>query len=290
MAITARQKEQRQHHLGSSDVATLFGLNPFQSEYDVWLEKTGQLEPDETVKPWLEAGNDFEPIILNKASRVLGKLQRSQYRSAKKLGLPLGANVDALAVDRGKRPVEAKAVGLFWPVDEAWGQEGTSEVPDRVNIQCHVHMITTDQDLCYVPSLQWGLKFAMYEVPRDEGIVSLIKARIAEWWDRHIVEGKAPEGSSPSIEVIKRVKRVPDKMVEIPAELVQRWRRYVTAEGKVRKLKEVAQADVIKVLGDAEYGTCELGTVSYLLHQQAGYTVLPKSYRSTNFKPAKKSA
>lgn len=289
MPITARQKQQRKHHLGSSDVATLFGLNPFQSQYDIWLEKTGQLEEDTTTKPWLEAGNDFEPIILNKAAKVLGKLQRAQYRSAKKMGLPLGANVDALALEHGKRPVEAKTVGLFWPVDEAWGEPGSNEVPDRVSIQCHVHMITTDQDLCYVPALQWGLKFAMYEVGRDEGMVSLIKNIAAEWWDRHVVGMTVPEGT-PSIEIIKRVKRTPEKAVTVAAELVERWRRFSAAEGKVRKMKEAAQAQVITALGDAEYGTCELGTVSYLLHQQSGYTVASKSYRSAHFKPVKKSA
>ncbi len=174
MGITAFQRQQRRHHLGSSDVATLFGLNPFQSQYDMWLEKTGQLEPDQSKKECLDTGNEFEPIILRRAQMVLGPLKRNQYRSAKRLGLPLGANIDALALEHGGRPVEAKTSGLFWPVKEVWGEEGTDQVPDRVSVQSHVHMITTDTDLCYVPALFWGLRFSMYEVPRDEAMVTMM--------------------------------------------------------------------------------------------------------------------
>jgi len=284
--ITAYQREQRRRHLGSSDVATLFGLNPFQSEYDIWLEKTDQLQPDENRKACLDTGNEFEPIILRRAKERLGALKRNQYRSARRLGLPLGANVDALAVERDDRPVEAKTSGLFWPVSEIWGDEGTDQVPDRVNIQAHVHMITTDTDLCYVPALFWGLRFSMYEVPRDEAMVTMIKDRVCSWWQKHIVEGVAPDGSV-LLEVVKRVKREPGKIAKVCEQDVARWRRLVSLQTRVEKAKEAMLAKILQQMGDADVGRCLLGDVSIVTSQREGYVVEPKLSRTARFRKAR---
>ncbi len=286
MGITAFQREQRKHHLGSSDVATLFGLNPFQSQYDIWLEKTGQLEPDESKTSHLDTGNEFEPVILRRTERILGVLKRNQYRSAKRLGLPLGANIDALAVEHGGRPVEAKTSGLFWPVDEVWGEEGTDEVPDRVSVQAHVHMITTDTDLCYVPALFWGLRFAMYEVGRDDGMVTMIKDHTCAWWDKHVVRGIPPEGEV-ALDVVKRVKRDPGKIVEVSEEDMIRWRRLVSLATKVEKKKKEMVAKILQQMGDAAVGRCSIGEVYISESERSGYVVEPKTSRTVRFRKVK---
>jgi len=41
MALTTEQREIRRRYLGSSDIAAIFGMSPWKSAYDVWLEKTG---------------------------------------------------------------------------------------------------------------------------------------------------------------------------------------------------------------------------------------------------------
>jgi putative phage-type endonuclease len=287
MGITAYQRQQRRHHLGSSDVAALFGLNKFATAYDVWLEKTGQL----AEAPANEAqalGNEFEPIILARAEKELGPLKRNQYRSAQRLGLPLGSNIDALVIETG-RPVEAKTSGIWWPVEETWGEPGTDQVPDRVLIQAHVHMICAEADLCHAPKMGWGMRQDLYEIPRDEDMVKQICDYTAEWWQRHVVEGVPPEGL-PRLETVKRRIREAGKSVELPVALIEKWRRAVQRAGKIDKIKEAAQAAVLAALGDAEVGICDLGTVTYQETYRKGHIVQPKMGRTIRWKENKAGA
>ena len=50
--------------IGGSDVAIICGLNKYKSQLQLWMEKTGQSEPEEAGEPayW---GNVMEPIIRN---------------------------------------------------------------------------------------------------------------------------------------------------------------------------------------------------------------------------------
>ncbi len=286
MPITTWQRQQRRNQLGSSDVAALFGLNKFATAYDVWLEKTGQLE-NEKENDAMALGNDFEPVILKRVERELGPLKRNQYRSAKERGLPLGSHIDAIVIASG-RPVEAKTSGIWWPVEETWGEPGTDQVPDRVLIQAHVHMICSDTDLCHAPKMGWGMKQDLYEVPRDEDMVRQICDYTSAWWQKHVVEGQTPAGM-PKLETVKRRIREADKSVALPEDLVRKWRRAVKLGTKVEHLKEQALAAVLTALGDAEIGTCALGTVTYLAQQKNGYVVQPKVLRTARFKENKEN-
>ncbi len=42
--------EDRRKGIGGSDVATILGLNQYKSAYQLWLEKTGQVELKDTEK------------------------------------------------------------------------------------------------------------------------------------------------------------------------------------------------------------------------------------------------
>lgn len=68
--------EHRKKYLGGSDAATILGLNPWKSNVDLWLEKTGQVIPEDiSSKPYVQYGINAEPII-----RELFKLNYPQYK------------------------------------------------------------------------------------------------------------------------------------------------------------------------------------------------------------------
>ena len=77
MAITAKQLEQRKTRLGSSDIAALFGLDPFKNAHDVYLAKTGKLlpEPDKVVFP---RGRSMECGLLAFAADGLGPVEQEE--------------------------------------------------------------------------------------------------------------------------------------------------------------------------------------------------------------------
>lgn len=67
--------ENRKIYLGGSDAACVIGKNPWKTNVQLWLEKTGKTEPEDiSGKACVKFGNDAEPII-----RELSKLNYPQY-------------------------------------------------------------------------------------------------------------------------------------------------------------------------------------------------------------------
>lgn len=65
----------RMKYIGGSDCAAIIGQNPWKSNIELWLEKTGQVvAPDISDKQCVKFGNDAEPII-----REISKLNYPQY-------------------------------------------------------------------------------------------------------------------------------------------------------------------------------------------------------------------
>ncbi len=50
--------------IGGSDVAAIFGISPWKTPLDLWLEKSGKLMPDESENMWQkEMGHLLEPLV-----------------------------------------------------------------------------------------------------------------------------------------------------------------------------------------------------------------------------------
>lgn len=65
----------RMNYIGGSDCAAIIGQNPWKSNVELWLEKTGQvIPPDISDNPNVKFGTEAEPII-----RELFKLNYPQY-------------------------------------------------------------------------------------------------------------------------------------------------------------------------------------------------------------------
>lgn len=264
MPITALQKESRQKRIGSSDMAAILGLDPRRTPYDVWLEKTGKLL-EQPVNDAMLAGTYFEDGVLDYASRELGKIVRNQFRVAKDIGAPLGSNIDALLVETGE-PIEAKTAGLFGPLHETWGAEYTDEVPHRVVIQAHSHIICTDKDRCFVPAFLGGRGFVMFLVPKNEVIVDVIRETANKFWNNHVLTDIPPDSTLPTAQIIKRIRRQPESVVPIDYACVKAWQDASAAEKAAKEEKELRQAEMLAALGQAEAGECDEGLLTYFEH------------------------
>lgn len=67
--------EHRKKYIGGSDCASIVGQNPWKSNVDLWMEKTGlAIAPDISENPNVKFGTNAEPII-----RELFKLNYPKY-------------------------------------------------------------------------------------------------------------------------------------------------------------------------------------------------------------------
>lgn len=68
--------EHRKKYIGGSDASSIVGCNPWRSNVELWLEKTGQVIPEDiSSKPYVQFGIGAEPVI-----RELFKLSYPQYK------------------------------------------------------------------------------------------------------------------------------------------------------------------------------------------------------------------
>ncbi len=268
MPITEEQRERRRMTLGSSDMAAVLGVDPFgRNAGDVFLEKTEDLKPL-PAKQWLAAGNYFEDGLLDWATEKLGPLRRNQQ--GRDIISYLTANTDAVVIST-EAPVEGKVYGLFGPLSEAWGDEGTDQVPAHVIIQAHVHMICTEGNTpkCHVPTFLCGRGFCMFEVEADEALCCYIRETAKQFWEENVIPKVAPSMSVPHIETLKRRKRVSGVRAAIPVGLIGEY-ELATADAKASKQhRDECHAALVAGLGGCEWGEDEDGRFATYLEQSA---------------------
>ncbi len=264
-------------------MAAIMGLSPWASAYDIWLKKTGQVEDVEPNKSML-AGTRFEEGVLQFAQDELGPLTRNQYRSAPEHHL--ATHIDAVLKETGE-PVECKTAGLFGPLSPEWGEPGTDEIPIAYIIQAHVHMICIVEGTCHVPAFLGGRGFVRYLVERDNDLSHHIIVAATEFWTKNVMPRVPPEGQ-PSLEVVKLLKREPNKVVPIDPGLLVSYQLAKAVQKAAKQGFEERAAALLAALGDAECGDAgDEGMVTYLERQRKGYTVEPTTYRQLTLKKRK---
>lgn len=66
----------RKNYIGGSDASAVVGMNPYKSNVDLWLEKTGQIIPEDiSDKPYVKYGQEAEHHL-----RELFKLDFPEYQ------------------------------------------------------------------------------------------------------------------------------------------------------------------------------------------------------------------
>ena len=279
--ITEQQRIARRQFLGSSDSASVFGLDPFRSAMDTYLDKTGA-DPGFAGNAATERGNYLEPAIVEWAREQIGE---DLIRNVLKTRGDLCANLDAYNVSR-QFIVEAKTTTN---VDE-WGDPGTDEIPDRVLIQTHHAMHVVGYALAYVPVLMpvFGrFEFRMYVVKRNDELAAEVARRGTEFMEHNVRLGIPPSDSKPSLEVLKRIRRTPNKVVPVDSCLVDRWIVAKDAAMQAKDDADEAQAAILAALQDADGGTCQQGALTYFTTKRAGYAVEPTEFRQLRLKKRK---
>lgn len=264
-------------------MAALVGLDPFMSRSDVFLEKTGVLQDvdDEHESIVLKIGKIFEDAVITLFSEVRGvDVKRSVWLEH---GI-FCANLDGL-IENDNEIVEAKTTGK---VDE-WGEQWTNDVPEQHIVQVHEQFYVTtmatgrDCKKAWLPVLLPGyrsLQFRTYVVERDDSLVNNLVELGQNFWNEHVATGLRPEPFEPKMELIKRVRREPASIADVPDDLIADWLQANRARLDAEKLEETAQKRLLGALGNAEAGESPSGRfVTYFEQSRAGYTVKPTSFR-----------
>src|SRR3990167_649335 len=174
--LTAKQLIERRKHLGASDVAALFGLDPFKTATDVWLTKIADVAESEQQSDSIDMGNSFEKPLLEWAAKELGveiSVNPFDLFAVCPQHPIFSATLDSLILNGGvpsRKAIEAKVTSR----SEEYGEPNTDQVPDRVLTQVQVQMLAHGLQRVHVVVLlgRHGLKRELYRVDRNEKIIA----------------------------------------------------------------------------------------------------------------------
>ncbi|OOH85401.1 YqaJ viral recombinase family protein [Comamonas kerstersii] len=189
--------EVRRTGIGSSDAAAAVGLNPYQSQLELWMLKTGKgdllpaIDPLDDTSPMFW-GTLLEPIVAahytkrtgNKVRRVNAVLQHPEHTW-------MLANVDREVVGAGDVQIlECKTAGIHGA--RLW-RDG---VPQYVQLQVMHQLAVTGHRAADVAVLIGGQELQIFRIERDEALIArLIEMEHAFW---QMVESKTPPAGDGS--------------------------------------------------------------------------------------------
>lgn len=171
------------HGIGGSDAAAIVGCDPYRQAMDVYLVKTGEIEPNQNLEQENEAvlwGNRLEGVIAEEWSRRAGQaiVTRADAFVHPEHSFIIG-HVDGL-VEGKKEGLEVKARGAF--AAEEYGPSGGDQVKESDILQCQHYMACTGYGMWNMAVLIGGQELRSYKIPRDESLLSnLIELEYRFW-------------------------------------------------------------------------------------------------------------
>lgn len=174
--------------IGGSDASTIAGINRWKSPYQLWLEKTGQVEPEDiSDNEYVYWGTVLEQLVADRFCELTGKKVRKCGMMQSLTHEFMLANVDRLVVGENAG-LECKTANGFKAKE--WESDN---VPDSYYLQCQHYMAVTGCEKWYIACLIGGNHFVWKEIPRnEEDITALIEAEGA-FWEDNVKVGLMPD-------------------------------------------------------------------------------------------------
>jgi putative phage-type endonuclease len=192
MSLTKAQLEERRTGVGGSDAATVLGLNPFTTAYELYLDKIGEAPPEDEdfLKEARYWGSVLEQPVCDRYAHETGyKVQKANQLIRSKEHPFMLANIDRKVVAEDRRiGFEAKTAAR----PEGWGESGSAEIPPYIMLQCQHYLAVTGYDIWDLAVLIGNRDYRSYRITPIKDIIDQLIEAETEFWDR--VQAKvAPE-------------------------------------------------------------------------------------------------
>ena len=189
--------EVRKGGIGSSDAAAAVGLNPYKSQLELWMEKTGRAGANEE-NPGMQDprfwGTLLEPYVavayMQKTDRKVRKINAVLQHPTFNFML---ANIDREVVGcPDVQILECKTAGEFG--SRLW-REG---VPEYIQLQVQHQLAVTGKAAADVAVLLCGQALEIHHIPRDDEVIARLIVLEARFWEYVETDTPPPADGSES--------------------------------------------------------------------------------------------
>ena len=263
----------RKNGIGSSDAAAAVGLNPYQSQLELWMIKTGRegnlpkIDPNDETSP-MYWGTLLEPIVAAHYTRRTGNRVRKinavlQHPDADKHWML--ANIDREVYGANEVQIlECKTAGEFG--SKLW-RDG---VPEYVQLQVQHQLAVTGKRTADVCVLVCGQEIRIHRIERDDELIVRLIELERQFWNYVETDTQPRADGSDSADTALRALYPHDRgntldlradrnMSAAFADLVSVRDEILNREAVAAELKQRIQ----QCMGDATYAKFETGEVSW---------------------------
>jgi predicted phage-related endonuclease len=241
----------------STASSALFGLSPYQTEFEVYHLHRNQIKPEFKVTDRMEKGNRLEAAIANEVALQEGWTDLKPFKVYMRIpGERIGSSFDFEAIDKDGNPllVEIKAVDYFRYKD-TWTED---EAPPHIEIQCQHELLVADR----FPRVAIVACTGIYDYrviyrDRDIAMGEAIRKRVAKFW-HDVADGNEPAVNyERDAEVIKamfpNLRPEPVDMTDddVLERVLARYELAAMQEREFAKAKDAAKAEIHHRLGNA---------------------------------------
>ena len=192
--------EQRKMGIGGSDVAAIMGLSPWRTPAEVWLEKTGRVEPqDLSDRPHVQRGVDLESFVGNKyRKRHQDYIVRRVNAICQSIERPWAqASLDYEICEI--KHIDGRATGYEWGVLEIKTSRNDSDWADGIPVyymtQVQHYLSVTGRKYAWVAvqfDSDWLWEYREYRIERDEEDIAAINAAVDTFWHDYVEKDVMP--------------------------------------------------------------------------------------------------
>lgn len=259
--------EHRKGGIGSSEVASVLGLNPYETPYQLWRRKTGQEPPKEETFA-MKAGHYLEEAVVRFWSDATGRevikssagdwlyvndekpfIRVSPDRTYWLPGMPKNnQNKGIFEAKTTQKDIDPNDIPKHWFVQLQYQLGGAELSQGSLGWLCSGRSFDY-KDITFVPDFYgWAIE------------------EVEKFWTDHILGGREPDATSVADIVTKYARHTDGKIVEVGEEILAAYSELKSVRAEIDVLerrKEELEERIKMGFGDAEaisYGGQTLAT------------------------------
>ena len=293
MALTKEQLEERRTGIGGSDAATVLGINPFTTTYELYLDKLGEAPPEDEnfLKEARYWGSVLEQPVSDRYAEETGyKIQKANNIIRSKEYPFMLANIDRKVVGEDRRiGFEAKTAAR----PEGWGESGSNEIPPYIMCQVQHYLAVTGYDHWDLAVLIGNRDYRSYRINPIESIIEQLIEAEQEFWDR-VQNRVAPEPDWQSASTTRFLKNfypgTNGQVIELPeiAEKYHAIQKEATEQAKLfQGVIDGCKNRIAMFMGEAAIGILPGSQTAYTRKEQTRkeFTVAENTFVVTRHAP-----
>lgn len=259
----------RARNINSSEVAALFGMSPYMTEFELWHLKKGNIPDSFEGNDRTEAGQFLEPAIAALAAHKNGWKSRpfkdyfedAEARTGSSFDWIIDAWEGAPEGCEGPGIKEIKNVDffVFGGRDRKWNGDDPENIlaPYHIELQLQHQLLLTGYKWAVIVVLVGGNDMKISVRFRNEKIISKIRDRIAEFW-KSIDENTPPDPDfTRDLSAIKALYARPDPTKVLPedvqprlVELVRDASELAGQRKEIEAREDAAKAEMMHLIGE----------------------------------------